>query len=154
MSILQGNSWRRSRSEQPGQPSKGRRVALAMSGVAVVASAGVGAAMALPAAHAATTNHIYVHHHGLPTCTITFEWFDLQNKSAKTAHGTSSPCGGEAGWDPAHFSRVRVHINSGTRWYSRTFPSSSGAGHDHCILVKAFGAIVDTGDETQGCNSK
>jgi hypothetical protein len=32
------------------------------------------------------------------------------------------------------------------------FSSVHDAGHDHCILVKAGGKIVSTGDETQGCN--
>lgn len=154
MSGQRRNLWPRSRAEQPGRFTKVRRAVLAAGGIAVVGSAGAGVVMALPAAHAATRNHIYVHRHGLPTCTITFEWFDLQNTSVKKDHGTASPCGGEASWSPDNVSLVRVRVNSGTEIFEGKYASSATSSHDHCILVKAFGSIVETGDETQGCNSK
>lgn len=154
MSSQRRNRWLRNRAEQPGRLAKRSRTALAMGGTALVASAGAGAAISIPSAHAVTMNHIYVHHHGLPTCTITFEWLDNQNRSVKKDHGTASPCGGEAGWSPVNVSLVRVRINSGTQIFERKYASSVTSSYDHCILVKAFGNIVDTGDETQGCNSK
>ena len=119
---------------------------------AVLALAG-GVVLAPSAEASSVTNHIYISDHGSPSCGVVFELYDkngfLASSTTKTMVGK---CRWSLAWDPDNYQGAKVKIDSATVVFHSKYDSTTGAGHDHCILVKAFGTIEYTGDETQGCN--
>lgn len=147
------NQVARTRPVQSGQSVRtGKALPITSGIVLLVAVSGAGA---IPSAHAASPkNHIYVRDHGAPSCTVKFEHYDSGGNRAWKEKGVGvGDCNFETEWDPDEVAYVHVYINSGLGRLSKNYNSSTGSGHDHCILVKAFGSIVETGDETQGCHS-
>jgi hypothetical protein len=134
----------------------GSRRRAAVVGAVLLAVVGVGGAVT-SSAEAATspTNHVYISFHGMPTYTWTISKYDKSGKEVYNEHQTCvGGCKRSFDYDPGTIDHVYVHINSGTEIFWDTFRSSTEAGYDHCILVKAGGKVVYTGDETQGCNGK
>lgn len=103
-------------------------------------------------AAAGPTNHIFISFHGLPTYTWTVHLFQLNGGETQGSQTCIGGCKREIPWDPDKVTHASIRIDSGVEVETYVFPSSLGSGHDHCILVKAGGEVVSTGDETQGCN--
>jgi hypothetical protein len=124
-------------------------------GTALLAVLGAGGILAASAEAAGPTNHIFLSYHGMPTYTWTVRLYDNSGKEMYHDHQTCiGGCKRSFPFDPAVTGSAYISVNSGTYNNSWYFGSTDGAGHDHCILVKAGGKSVSTGDETRGCNSK
>lgn len=109
--------------------------------------------MAASAEAAEPTNHIFLSYHGSPTYTWTVHLNDMAGNEVWSGSQTCiGGCKRSFPYDPASIGSADIHVNSSTYDDSWSWDSTFGAGHDHCILVKAGGQNVYTGDETQGCS--
>jgi hypothetical protein len=98
------------------------------------------------------TNHIFISFHGLPTYTWTVRLLNIDGEETHFDQTCVGGCKRKIPWDPNKVRSASIKINSGAQIVRYDFTSSFGSGHDHCVLVKAGGQVVSTGDETQGCH--